>query len=35
MDRGRTVARWRDTGVVEQIDLWSASGAVNLGRDAR
>jgi WD40 repeat protein len=32
-DSGRTVARWRDTGVVEQIDLWSATGTVNLGPD--
>lgn len=32
-DSGRTVARWRDTGVVEQIDLWSGSGRVDLGRD--
>jgi DNA-binding SARP family transcriptional activator/tRNA A-37 threonylcarbamoyl transferase component Bud32/DNA-binding beta-propeller fold protein YncE len=31
-DSGRTVARWRDSRVVERIDLWSDSGAVVLAR---
>ena len=32
-DSGRTVARWRGDGVVEQVDLWSGSGTVDLARD--